>query len=117
MVSDTPEPDKSHLNQALTLRAQACDLLQRLIEDRRQSEQRMAEAGKRDAMKSVTGRTAFDAAIRTTQDMIGQMDALLAEPCRPEATPEVTPELTIVGRVRPASRSRLAKPAVAMAAP
>lgn len=67
------------LEEATRLREQACDLLNRLMVDREQSERRFAEAGKRDAMKTVTGRTALDCAVASTREMIQNMDALLAE--------------------------------------
>ena len=63
---------------ALELRRQTADLLKRLIADREQSERRLAEAGKRDPMKFITGRTAFDSAILSAQEMMANMNNLLA---------------------------------------
>lgn len=65
------------VHQAIQLRRQAADLLSRLIADREQSERRLAEAGKRDPMKFITGRTAFDAAICSARELIANMDNLL----------------------------------------
>lgn len=59
------------------LRVQACELLERLQSDRQRSEERLAETGKRDAMKSVTGCTALEAAIASTQELIQRMDRLV----------------------------------------
>lgn len=56
------------------LRCQAARLLQRLMTDRELSERRHAEAGRRDPMKSITGRTSFDAAIASAKEMIHQLD-------------------------------------------
>ncbi len=61
------------------LRRQADELLQRLIVGREQSEQRLMECGRRDAIKCVTGRSAIDEAIETTRSMIREMDAMLEE--------------------------------------
>ena len=65
------------------LRAQAVRLLQRLMADRELSERRSSETGRRDPMKAITGRTAFDTAIAATQDIIRQIDDATAQsrPC------------------------------------
>jgi hypothetical protein len=76
MVCDT-ESKTMTVEQTVELRRQATDLLNRLIADREQSERRLAEAGKRDPMKFVTGRTAFDSAITSAKELIASMDNLL----------------------------------------
>lgn len=77
------------LSEAVVLRRQAETLLARLKADREQSERRSADTGKRDPMKFITGRTALDAAIASTQDIIRQMDSLLTTLQRefPESAP------------------------------
>lgn len=66
------------------LRAQAVRLLQRLMADRELSERRSSETGRRDPMKAITGRTAFDTAIAATQDIIRQIDDAQSRPCAVE---------------------------------
>jgi len=67
------------VDQAFRLRTEAAGLLQRLEESQRASEQICAEAGKRDAMRFVTGCTAIEHAIEATRAMIRRMDHLLQE--------------------------------------
>ncbi len=62
---------------AVTLRQQAADLLGRLLADREAAERRLAENGRRDPIRAVTGATALERAIASTRDMIAQMDLLL----------------------------------------
>lgn len=69
-------PDKTA---ARRLRDEADRLLQRLLATRRMSEERYAEAGRRDPMKSVTGRSCLDEAVEDTRRMIQEMDALLEQ--------------------------------------
>jgi hypothetical protein len=76
MVNHT-ELSRLSLAEAFKLREQANDLLNRLILDREQSERRLAETGKRDPMKFITGRTALEGAISTTRQLIHEMDALV----------------------------------------
>ena len=78
MVKHTTLPDVRRAADAARLRAQAGDLLQRLIDARRLSEERSAENGRRDPMKSVTGRSALDKAIAAVRIMIDDMDELLS---------------------------------------
>ena len=66
-------------SETLSMRQQANELLKRLLADRDQSEQRHAETGKRDPMKSVTGRSALDNAILATRDLILRLDELVAQ--------------------------------------
>jgi hypothetical protein len=61
------------------MRQQAAALLKRLIADRDQSEQRHAELGKRDPLKSITGRSALDNAIVATRELIVRLDELLTQ--------------------------------------
>lgn len=65
--------------EAARLRRQADALLQQLVSGREQCEQRLADTGRRDAIKCVTGRSALDDAIATTRTMIEDMDNLLYE--------------------------------------
>jgi hypothetical protein len=63
--------------EAVMLRGQAGAFLRRLERSRRESERRMAELGRRDALKAVTGRTALDVAALRARAMIQHMDGLL----------------------------------------
>jgi len=60
-------------------RAQAEDVLQRLMVDRRLSEQRFAEAGKKDPLKDLTGKSALEGAIASTREVIAHLNELIAE--------------------------------------
>jgi hypothetical protein len=90
------------LIEAAAVRAQTADLLVRLIAERHMSERRMAEIGKRDAMKAVTGRTALDKAIESTREMIGRMDVILAK-SHADVTMEPAPVIAVRSRMRPAA--------------
>ena len=59
------------------VREQADALLRRLIAERTRSERRMAEAGRNDPMKVVTGRSAIENAITATREVIRDVDELL----------------------------------------
>lgn len=61
------------------VRDQADALLDKLIAERRGSERRLAEAGRTDPLKLVTGRSAIDNAIAATREMIRDVDELVAE--------------------------------------
>lgn len=78
MVSDSSSNSLT-LSQATQLRAQAVELLERLLANRSQSEQRMAELNRRDALKAVTGKTSLDNAIASAREMILQMDLLIEQ--------------------------------------
>lgn len=67
------------LVQAENLRDQADRLLSDLLTARLGCEERLAESGRRDPIKFVTGRTALDNAILETRAMLSQMDQLLDE--------------------------------------
>src|SRR6185503_16394389 len=83
MVSDTqvrPFQARSiNVAQVRNLRNQAESLLRRLSEDQQQSERRTAASGKRDAMKTITGRTAMETAIEKAREIVLEMDRILAE--------------------------------------
>ncbi|MHC5114131.1 MAG: hypothetical protein ACYTGP_06855 [Planctomycetota bacterium] len=64
---------------AAQARGEADLVLSRLIENRLATEQRCADAGRPDPMKSLTGSSALDRAIATTRDIIHRMDDLLRE--------------------------------------
>lgn len=70
-------PASMTIAQAMQLRKQASQLLERLLANRQQSEQRLAETNKRDPLKCVTGRTSYDNAIASAREMILQMDLLI----------------------------------------
>jgi len=72
-------------------------MLDRLQETRAQSERRLAETGKADPIKSVTGQSSLDSAIASTKGMIREMDAMLA--CVGERIQEETPAKAAAPRV------------------
>ncbi len=78
MVSDQTSP-KSQVALALDTREQADRLLQRLSVDSTLSRERMAAAGKRDALRRITGTSAMDRAIGSLNDMITDLDELIAD--------------------------------------
>jgi hypothetical protein len=103
------------LSEAQTLRDQASDLLNRLLSNREMSEKRLAESGKRDPMKFITGRTSLDDAIASTREMIGQMEELMARlRAEPAAADAPTPAARPRSRppAKPAFRGQF-KPAAA----
>ncbi len=61
------------------VRDQADALLDKLIAERTRSEHRLAEAGRTDPLKLVTGRSAIDNAIAATREMIRDVDELLGD--------------------------------------
>jgi hypothetical protein len=78
MVSDvTTRQERRRV--AAAARDQADALLRRLLQDRRQSEARFADAGKSDPLKELTGESAMDRAIASMREMIRRMDELLRE--------------------------------------
>lgn len=62
----------------LEAREQAEEVLQRLLVDRRLSEQRFDEAGKKDPLKDLTGTSALERAIDATRQMMKHLDELIA---------------------------------------
>lgn len=67
------------MTETARVRAGAADLLGRLLAERERMELRLAESGRADPLKSITGRSALDNAIAATREMIRNMDDLLAE--------------------------------------
>lgn len=63
----------------LGVRDQADALLDKLIDERTRSERRLAEAGRTDPLKLVTGRSAIDNAIAATREMIRDADELVVD--------------------------------------
>ena len=61
------------------VRNQADALLDRLLAERARTERRLAEAGRTDPLKLVTGRSAIDNAIAATREMIRDVDELLGD--------------------------------------
>ena len=62
------------------MRVLAAAVLDRLLVERVEWEMRLAEHGRRDPLKIVTGSSAMDNAVVTTRDIIKRMDAMLALP-------------------------------------
>ncbi len=61
------------------VRDQAGALLDKLIAERTRSERRLAEAGRTDPFKMITGRSAIDNAITATREMIRDVDELVVD--------------------------------------
>jgi hypothetical protein len=78
-VHTVTEQDQQSYLQTIEIRGQATDLLHRLIADQRRCEQRLAQGGGRDPLKSLTGRSAIDRAIDETRRLITDMDCMLDE--------------------------------------
>lgn len=57
----------------------ACALLETLEAERRQLEQRLIAANRRDPMRVVTGRSSLDEAVEETRALIRQLDEMLCE--------------------------------------
>lgn len=55
----------------------ACTLLEALEADRRALDQRLESAKRMDPMRQATGRTALDAAVEETRELIRQLDEIL----------------------------------------
>lgn len=67
----------------------ACALLEALEAERRALDQRLEAARRLDPMRQATGRTALDAAVEETRELVRQLDELLcsaAEGARAAAT-------------------------------
>jgi len=60
-----------------SVRDQADALLDKLIAERTRSERRLAEAGRADPFKMITGRSAIDNAIAATREMIRDADEMV----------------------------------------
>ncbi len=82
------------------VRRAADRVLRQLLIDRAMSERRQAELGKSDPLKSVTGHSALDEAIHTTEGIIRHIDDELDRRSSPAANVEdrtTTPEPLPVG--------------------
>lgn len=82
----------------LEAREQARQLLEQLLHERAACESRLAARGERDPIKAVTGESAYDRAIKLTQDVLAQADAVLAGAGEASAT-----RSSAVARSAPAS--------------
>ena len=102
MVKDLKARQPS-FNDTIKMRRQAQDLLERLLADRDRIEQRLAETGKRDPIRTVTGHTALDNAIGSAREMLRHIDEVLSQTGPPE--PALVPASQFRGR-------RLLKPQV-----
>src|SRR5688572_6000019 len=67
------------MDEAIKLRRETSEVLQRLLASREQSDRRLAEAGKRDPMKFVTGQTSLENAISIAREMITRLDDLIKD--------------------------------------
>jgi hypothetical protein len=76
MMTETQPPQ---LTETVRVRDQAHLLLCHLEASRRMSQRRCIDSGQRDPIATVTGRSAVEAAIATTRQMIACMDDLLEE--------------------------------------
>ena len=63
----------------VSVRDQANALLDKLVAERTRSERRLAEAGRTDPFKMITGRSAIDNAIAATREMIRDVDELFVD--------------------------------------
>ena len=61
------------------MRGQASELLDGLLLERDRAERRLAESGRQDLIKFITGRSSIDNAISATRKMIEDIDGWLAE--------------------------------------
>jgi len=75
------------LTETADARADAERLLAGLIDARSKSEQRLTELSRSDILKSLTGKSALDNAIGSTERMIESLDRVLRE-LREKLTPE-----------------------------
>jgi len=78
-VKTVREHTQTEFRLAAQARGEADLVLIRLIENRTATEQRCADAGRPDPLKSLTGSSALDRAIDATRDIIHRMDDLLHE--------------------------------------
>ena len=80
------------LTETADARADAERLLSGLIDARSKSEARLKELSRSDILKNLTGKSALDNAITSTQRMIDSLDRVLVE-LRTKLTPE---EITLL---------------------
>lgn len=76
-MTTNPRARRRALREALAARRDAQRLLDDLLIARRDTLQRLREAGRRDALASITGRTAFDDAIDQTRRLLERLSASL----------------------------------------
>lgn len=84
------------LTETADARADAERLLAGLIDARAKSEQRLVELSRSDILKSLTGKSALDNAIGSTERMIESLDRVLRE-LREKLTPEEIALLEEIG--------------------
>ncbi len=98
-VTETPDPDG--------LRRTATAVLRQLIHDRAWCEQRLAERGGLDPIKSLTGSSAMDQAVASAREVILQLDRSAAPSPATFRLPPPTIVLAPAGALRlPASAPR-----------
>lgn len=78
---------RDRLTDAQAARDQAARLLDDLVQERAAAEARLSAVGREDPIKLITGRSAFDRAIRSTQDALARMDAVLLQGSDAAASP------------------------------
>ncbi len=83
---DGDSQDRS-VQQTRQLRAMAARVLKELIENRNRCEHHLAELGRADAIKSITGCSSMDEVVKRTRKMIDQMDAVLESTGTPGGEP------------------------------
>jgi len=84
------------LTETADARADAERLLAGLIDARSKSEMRLSELSRSDILKSLTGKSALDNAIGSTERMIESLDRVLRE-LREKLTPEEIALLEEIG--------------------
>ena len=78
MVTDSI-PRQTELKLAVRGRNEADNLLERLLRDRRLSEQRLSAAGKQDQLRRVTGLSSMDRAIASTRALLRSVEELVRD--------------------------------------
>ena len=68
-----------HPAETARMRGQASEVLDGLLLERDRAERRLAESGRQDLIKFITGRSSIDNAISATRKMIEDIDGWLAE--------------------------------------
>ena len=71
--------EDSTLRVADETRHQAGRLLRRLLIEQHHSDERFAQAGRRDPIKALTGFSALERAVVTTRDLISRIEEVMAE--------------------------------------
>jgi len=80
------QPTVTVVDRTAKMRARAGVVLQRLLAERDALEKRLAERGRPDPIKHVTGASALDRAVETTRHILDQTNTVLAE-ARNDASP------------------------------